>query len=158
MKLVKTKIGRRAFIKKSSIGGGGLVLGFSFLNSCKPKHSREATLGIEMPKEWFEINGFLKIGENGVITILSPNPEIGQNVKTAMPMIVAEELDCDWKDVLVEQAPLNTDIFTRQLAGGSQSIREGWEGLRMAGATARQLLKQAAADAWQVPIDEITTS
>ena len=134
------------------------MLGFSFLNSCKPNDAGAFKPGIEMPKEWFEINGFLKIGENGVVTIMSPNPEIGQNVKTAMPMIVAEELDCAWSDVLVEQAPLNTDIFTRQLAGGSQSIRQGWEGLRMAGATARQMLKQAAADAWQVPIDEIKTS
>ena len=103
-----------------------------------------------MPKEWFDINGFLKIGENGMVTIMSPNPEIGQNVKTSMPMIVAEELDIDWNKVTVEQAPLNTDIFQRQLAGGSQSIRAGWEGLRMAGATARHMLIAAAADAWQL--------
>jgi isoquinoline 1-oxidoreductase beta subunit len=88
---------------------------------------------------------------------MSPNPEIGQNVKTSMPMIVAEELDVDWKYVVVEQAPLDTSIFTRQLAGGSQSIRHGWEGLRMAGATARQMLKEAAAKAWGVPVTEITT-
>ncbi len=88
---------------------------------------------------------------------MSPNPEIGQNVKTSMPMIVAEELDCDWKNVIVEQAPLNTAIFTRQMAGGSQSIRQSWEGLRTAGATARQMLREAAAQAWQVPVDEITT-
>jgi isoquinoline 1-oxidoreductase beta subunit len=74
-----------------------------------------------------------------------------------MPMLVAEELDVDWKDVLVEQAPLNTDIFQRQLAGGSQSIRVGWEPLRNAGATAKQMLKQAAADAWGVPVEEIET-
>lgn len=73
-------------------------------------------------------------------------------------MIIAEELDIDWNNVLVEQAPLNTAIFTRQLAGGSQSIRQGWEGLRMAGATARHMLKEAAAESWQVPIGEITTT
>lgn len=72
-------------------------------------------------------------------------------------MIVAEELDVAWKDVIVEQAPLNTDIFTRQLAGGSQSIRQGWESLRMAGATAKHMLKEAAAQAWGVSADEITT-
>ena len=83
----------------------------------------------------FDINAFLKIGDNGIVTIMSPNPEIGQNVKTAMPMIVAEELDVDWKDVIVEQAGLNTQKYTRQLAGGSQSIRQGWQSLRMAGAT-----------------------
>ncbi|SDF12359.1 hypothetical protein/isoquinoline 1-oxidoreductase, beta subunit [Pricia antarctica] len=157
MTLVKTHIGRRAFIKNSGLAGGGLLLGFSFLNSCKPKQAEAVAAGIEMPKEWFEINGYLKIGDNGVVTIMSPNPEIGQNVKTSMPMIVAEELDVDWKDVLVEQAPLNTDIFTRQLAGGSQSIRASWAGLRMAGATARHMLVAAAAEVWQVPADEITT-
>lgn len=130
-----------------------MVLGFSWLASCKP--TAEEVLA--MPKEWFDINGFLKIGENGLVTIMSPNPEIGQNVKTSMPMIIAEELDVDWKNVLVEQAPLNTDIFKRQLAGGSQSIRQGWQSLRMAGATARRMLMEAAAQQWQVPVEELTT-
>jgi len=130
------------------------MLGFSWLASCKPTPEQVRN----MPKEWFDINGFLKIGDNGLVTIMSPNPEIGQNVKTAMPMIIAEELDTDWNDVLVEQAPLNTDIFTRQLAGGSQSIRQGWQSLRMAGATARHMLIAAAAEAWQVPSEEITTA
>ena len=156
MTLIKTHIGRRSFIKSSALAGGGLVLTFSWLASCETEAGREAALA--MPDEWFEINGFLKLGDNGRVTIMSPNPEIGQNVKTAMPMIIAEELDTDWDLVIVEQAPLNTDIFTRQLAGGSQSIRQGWNSLRMAGATARQMLKEAAAQAWQVPVAEITTS
>ncbi|MDC6362914.1 MULTISPECIES: xanthine dehydrogenase family protein molybdopterin-binding subunit [Flavobacteriaceae] len=154
MTLIKTKIGRRSFIRNTGLASGGLVLGFNWLASCKMTPEQVNT----MPKEWFELNGFLKVGDNGMVTIMSPNPEIGQNVKTAMPMIVAEELDVAWKDVIVEQAPLNTDIFTRQLAGGSQSIRQGWESLRMTGATARQMLKEAAAQTWQVPVDEITTS
>lgn len=129
------------------------MLGFSWLASCKPSSKEMLTL----PKEWYKINGYLKIGENGVVTIMSPNPEIGQNVKTSMPMIVAEELDVDWKNVLVEQAPLDTSIFTRQIAGGSQAIRQGWQSLRMAGATARQMLVEAAARTWNVPSSEITT-
>lgn len=153
MTLVKTTYNRRSFLKSSALAGGGMMLSFSWLASCKPTPEQIKS----MPKEWFNINGFLKIGDNGMVTIMSPNPEIGQNVKTAMPMIIAEELDVDWNDVLVEQAPLNTDIFTRQLAGGSQSIRQGWESLRMAGATARHMLVAAAASAWQVPADEITT-
>ena len=156
MTSIKTKIGRRAFIKNTSLAGGGLVLGFSFLNSCKPGQAEEMVVK-EMPKEWFEINSFLKIGENGLVTIMSPNPEGGQNVKTSMPMIVADELDVDWKDVIVEQAPLNTDAFSFQFIGGSQAIRRGWPGLRMAGASARQMLREAAAKAWQVPVEEITT-
>lgn len=153
MTMIKTKYGRRSFLKTSAMAGGGMMLAFSWLASCKPTPEQV----LSMPDEWFELNGFLKIGNNGVVTIMSPNPEIGQNVKTSMPMIVAEELDIDWERVIVEQAPLNTDIFTRQLAGGSQSIRQGWQSLRMAGATARQMLKEAAAQAWQVPTEEITT-
>ena len=110
-----------------------------------------------IPEEWIKLNGFLKIAENGMVTIISPNPEGGQNVKTSMPMIVAEELDVDWKNVVVEQAPLNTELYTRQFIGGSQAIRAGWKTLRTAGATARQLLCEAAAAAWAVPVEEITT-
>lgn len=153
MTLIKTSYGRRSFLKTSALASGGLVVGFSWLASCNPSTKDVA----KMPKEWFEINGYLKIGDNGLATIMSPNPEIGQNVKTSMPMIVAEELDIDWDHVIVEQAPLNTAIFTRQLAGGSESIMHGWDGLRMAGATAREMLKQAAAQQWEVPISEVTT-
>ncbi len=143
------------FIQSSALAGGGLVLGFNWLASCKREPE---VVGLQMPKEWYEINAYLKIGDNGVVTIMSPNPEIGQNVKTSMPMIVAEELDVDWNNVIVEQAPLKTEAFTWQVAGGSQSIRNGWEPLRMAGATAREMLKAAAAQAWQVPVTEITAA
>ena len=152
---VKTSHNRRSFLKASALGGGGMLLGFSWLAGCTPDQPK--FVGLEMPKDWFSINAFLKIGENGVVTIMSPNPEIGQNVKTSMPMLVAEELGIDWKNVLVEQAPLNTTLYERQLAGGSQSIRHGWKSLRMAGATARQMLMNAAAQAWNVPVEEITT-
>ncbi|ASV31101.1 xanthine dehydrogenase family protein molybdopterin-binding subunit [Maribacter cobaltidurans] len=153
---IKTKLGRRAFIKNTSLAGGGLVLGFSWLNSCKPKGAEAVAMELEMPKEWYEINGYLKIGDNGVVTIMSPNPEIGQNVRTSMPMIVADELEVDWKNVVVEQAPLNTNLYSWQVAGGSRSISSSWQNLRMAGATARHMLKEAAAKAWQVPVEEIT--
>jgi len=128
-----------------------MLLGFSWLASCKPDQLAN------LPKEWFDINGFLKIADNGQITIMSPNPEIGQNVKTAMPMIVAEELDVNWDQVIVEQAGFDLQKYTRQLAGGSQSIRQGWESLRMAGATARRMLMEAAAKQWDVPVTEVTT-
>ncbi|MBX2898573.1 MAG: xanthine dehydrogenase family protein molybdopterin-binding subunit [Cyclobacteriaceae bacterium] len=152
MTKMKTSIGRRTFLKTSALAGGGFMLSFSWLAGCKPAPDM-----VELTKEWFELNGYLKIGDNGLVTIMSPNPEIGQNVKTSMPMLVAEELDVDWKNVIVEQAPLNTSVFTRQLAGGSQSISQGWKSLRMAGATARNMLREAAAKTWGVPVDEITT-
>ncbi|MCB0679413.1 MAG: molybdopterin-dependent oxidoreductase, partial [Saprospiraceae bacterium] len=118
---IKTHINRRSFFKSTVLVGGGMLLGFNWLTACKREEALEEALAL--PSEWFDINAFLKIGDNGVVTILSPNPEIGQNVKTSMPMIVAEELDVNWKNVLVEQAPLNTEAFSRQVAGGSQSIR-----------------------------------
>ena len=157
MKIIKTSYNRRSFLKSTAAAGGGMMLGFSWFAGCKPATEKEQAIVREMPKEWFEFNGFLKIGENGLVTIMSPNPEIGQNVKTSMPMIVAEELDVDWKDVVVEQAPLNTELYSRQIAGGSQAIRQGWPGLRMAGATARHMLKEAAAKNWEVPVEEVTT-
>ena len=149
----KTTIDRRSFLKASALAGGGMMLGFNWLAGCQP----ETPVPKGMPDAWHEVNGFLKIGDNGLVTIMSPNPEIGQNVKTSMPMIVAEELDVHWQDVVVEQAPLDTDTFTRQLAGGSQSIRQGWQGLRTAGATARRMLMEAAARRWNVPVGELTT-
>ncbi len=153
MTLVKTTYNRRSFFKVSGAAGGGMMLGFSWLASCTPTAEQIASI----PKEWFDINAFLKIADNGLVTIMSPNPEIGQNVKTAMPMIIAEELGVAWKDVVVKQAPLNTDLFKRQLAGGSQSIRQGWQSLRMAGATARRMLLEAAAKQWEVSVDDLST-
>ena len=153
MTLIKTSYNRRSFLKASAATGGGLMLGFSWLASCSPSSEKLIT----MPDSWFDINAYIKIGENGVVTIFSPNPEIGQNVKTSMPMIVAEELDVDWEYVLVEQAPLNTVDFKRQVAGGSNSIRSSWDALRMAGATARRMLMEAAAKEWDVPVSELST-
>jgi CO/xanthine dehydrogenase Mo-binding subunit len=154
MTMIKTSYNRRSFLKSTALAGGGLLLGFNWLASCS---SEPEAAAMALPEEWFDINAFLKIGENGVVTILSPNPEGGQNVKTSMPMIVAEELDVDWEKVIVEQASLNTEAFTRQFIGGSQAIRQSWPTLRMAGATARHMLRTAAAQAWQVPVEEITT-
>ena len=131
-----------------------MALSFSWIVSCKPKEEES----LVMPKNWFRLNGYIRIGENGSITLMSPNPEGGQNVKTSMPMIIAEELDVDWNKVIVEQAPLDTDNFTRQFIGGSQAIRTGWKALRTAGATARRMLILAAAKTWDIPDSEIKTA
>ncbi len=153
MTLIKTTYNRRSFLKSSALAGGGLMLGFSWLASCKPT-AKEI---LEMPEEWFDINAYLKIGDNGVVTIYAPNPEFGQNVMTSMPMIVAEELDVEWKKVVVDQAPFNAELYGNQFTGGSRGIASRWDGLRMAGGTARHMLKEAAAQAWNVPATEITT-
>jgi len=153
MTLVKATINRRSFLKVSALAGGGMMLSFSWLAGCKP--TPEETLAL--PKEWFELNSYIKIGENGVITLMAPNPEFGSNVKTSLPMILADELDIDWKNVIVEQADFFPERFERQFTGGSQSVRQGWKILRTAGATARQMLINAAAQTWNVPAEEITT-
>lgn len=148
-----TTLNRRSFLKASLLAGGGMVLSFSWMISCKPSGRK----GLEIPDEWFELNGYIKIGSNGVVTLYSPNPEFGQNVKTSMPMILAEELDVDWENVIVEQADFLPDRFKGQFTGGSQAIRRNWEPLRTAGATARQMLILAVAQQWDVPAQEITT-
>lgn len=157
MTIVSTSYNRRSFLKTSALAGGGLMLSFTWLAGCTP--SEDELLGL--PKEWFDFNSYLKIGENGVVSVMSPNPEFGQNVMTSMPMVVADELDVDWKHVVVEQAPHDPvkfpDAIFGQFTGGSRGVASKWNALRTAGASARQMLRQAAAQAWNVPVDEITT-
>src|SRR3954452_14577606 len=149
----KSSYSRRSFLKVTALAGGGMMLSFSWLAGCKPK-TEEA---LALPKEWFELNSYIKIGENGVVTLMAPNPEFGQNVKTSLPMMLAEELDIDWKNVIAEQADFNSQKYARQFTGGSTSIQTAWKPLRTAGATARQMLVSAAAQTWKVPVAEITT-
>ncbi len=141
-------------MKASALAGGGMILSFSWLAGCKPTNEEEI---LALPKEWFELNSYIKIGENGAVTLFNATPEFGQNVKTSLPMILAEELDVDWKMVMVEQGNFSPKRFERQSAGGSQSIRQGWRPLRTVGATARQMLVNAAAQTWKVSSEEITT-
>ena len=144
---------RRSFLKASSLAGGGLLIGFNLFTACKS----EVKPPIDLSKLNFnDFNAFIKISDEGKVTIFSPNPEIGQGVKTSMPMLIAEELDVAWSDVYVAQGDLDTVNYTRQVAGGSQSIRFGWEPLRQTGATARQMLVNAAAARWGVDPSECT--
>ncbi len=125
--------------------GGGLVVAFT-IPACGGETKTPATD--------LASNAWLTIRPDGSATIFATHPEIGQGVKTALPMIVAEELDMPWERVTVEQAPIDESTFGRQVAGGSTSIRNSWEPLRRAGATARALLRQAAAETWSVPVNE----
>ena len=129
------------------------MLSFSWLAACNPTPEE----AMAMPKEWFNLNSYIRIGENGIVTLMAPNPEFGSNVKTSLPMILADELDVDWKNVIVEQADFFPERFERQFTGGSQSVRQGWKILRTAGAAGRQMLISAAAQTWNVPANEITT-
>ncbi len=156
MEIIKTKIGRRSFLKTSGAIGGGLLVGFNWLLSCKDLMNKKPLDSI--PKEWFKINGYIRIDQNGMVTILSPNPEIGQNVMTSMPMIVAEELDTRWENVIVKQGKLDGDSFKNpQFAGGSLSIKKGWDPLRIAGAAGRYMLIKAASKELDIPYENLIT-
>ncbi|WP_086476767.1 xanthine dehydrogenase family protein molybdopterin-binding subunit [Arenibacter amylolyticus] len=146
---------RRDFIRTSSLASGGLLIGFNLFTACKPKVKPPIDIS---QLNFNDFNAYIKIADNGAVTIFAPNPEIGQGVKTAMPMLIAEELDVAWKNVYVQQGILDTENYTRQLAGGSQSIRLGWDPLRQTGATARQMLVNAAAARWGVDPSTCTTS
>lgn len=150
---MKNSFSRRSFLKTSALASGGMIIGFNLFNACKA----DVEPAIDLSKlNYNDFNAFIKISPEGKVTIFSPNPEIGQGVKTSMPMIIAEELDVAWNDVYVVQAPLDTENYTRQLAGGSQSIRQGWTALRQTGATAKQMLVNAAAARWGVNASECT--
>ncbi len=138
---------RRNFLRTSALASGGIMIGFNLFIACKP--NVKPSVDVEN-LNFNDFNAFIKISDEGYVTIYSPNPEIGQGVKTSMPMIIAEELDVEWDKVQVAQAPLDTKNYTRQLAGGSQSIRHGWTALRQTGATTKQMLINAAAAKWGV--------
>ncbi len=145
---------RRSFLKSSMLAGGGLMLSFSWLANAQAADKMEA---MNLPDQWNELNGYIKITPDNVIKIICPNPEFGQNVMTSLPMMVAEELDVDWKNVVVEMGPHDNVKLGPQFTGGSNSVRMYWKPLRNAGASARQMLIEAAAQTWGVPASEITT-
>jgi isoquinoline 1-oxidoreductase beta subunit len=132
-------ISRRAFLGRSAAAGTGLVIGFYF-----PKSSSAQTTGVFSP------NAYLRITPDEKITIVVARTEMGQGVWTALPMILAEELEVDLKQITVEQAGAST-LFGDQGTGGSASVRTTWDPMRKAGAQAREMLISAAATQWGVP-------
>jgi len=155
MEKIQDNYSRRSFLKVSSLTGGGMMIGFSWLANLIPN---EALAGSNVPKEWIELNGFIKITPDNLVKLYCPNPEFGTNVMTSLPMLIAEELEVEWKKVIVEQADFDTPRFKSQFTGGSQGMRMAWVPLRTAGATAREMLKQAASNEWNVPVSELTAS
>jgi isoquinoline 1-oxidoreductase subunit beta len=150
----KNTYNRRSFLKSSALAGGGMMLSFSWFSEAK---AAEKMTQLNLAETWSELNGYIQITPENVIRILCPNPEFGQNVMTSLPMIVAEELDADWKNVVVEMGPHDSVKLGPQFTGGSNSVKMYWKPLRNAGASARQMLIDAAAQTWGVPANEITT-
>ena len=128
---------RREFIQLSAISSLGLVIGIPSL--------------VQSSATDVSIHPLIRVGIDGQITLFAQNPEMGQGVKTALPMIIAEELDVDWQTINVEQADWNP-AFENQFSGGSLSIRLNYTAMRQAGATARAMLLTAAAGRLTVPL------
>ncbi|MEY4760727.1 MAG: hypothetical protein RLZZ200_583, partial [Pseudomonadota bacterium] len=145
-------LSRRGFLKVGAGAAGGLVLA---LSAGLPSDARAQGAPPPIP---FVPGAYVRIAPDGKITLVNKNPEIGQGIKTAFAVILAEELDAKWSDVTIEQAPINPAVYGPQFAGGSMSIPMNWDTLRNAGAGARAMLVAAAAKQWSVAESEITTS
>jgi isoquinoline 1-oxidoreductase beta subunit len=146
MTLELTGASRRDLLK-ASVVSGGLVLSFSIA----PKAQAAETAGAQA------LNAYVRIAPNGLVTIMGKNPEIGQGIKTSLPMMIAEELDVAWENVRIEQADCDPKLYGRQFAGGSLATPMNWDDLRRVGAVARAMLVNAAATAWNCPSGECRT-
>ena len=147
-----TLVSRRSFLRASVIAGGGMMLAYYI-------EPMEKVLAAQFgPPVTLLPASFITIAPDGVITIIAKNPEIGQGVKVMLPMLIAEELDADWKDVRIEQGDLNPAKYGLQIAGGSTATPINWEPMRQLGAQCRQMLIGSAAQTWNVPESECTTT
>ena len=142
---------RRNFLRVTALAGGGFMLA-SYL---EPLAAFDQQGARQAPP--LDPNAFVSIDSNGIVTIVAKNPEIGQGVKVMLPMLIAEELDADWKDVRIQQADLNSTKYGQQSAGGSFATPSNWDPMRRVGAAARHMIIAAAAQSWGVPAAEITT-
>jgi isoquinoline 1-oxidoreductase beta subunit len=154
MEPLKPTYNRRSFLRSSLLAGGGLMISFTWFSEAG---FADTPKDIDLPEPWNELTGYIKITPDNIIKIMNPNPEFGQNVMTSLPMIIAEELDADWQKIVVEMGPHDSVKLGPQFTGGSNSVRMYWKPLREAGAAARNMLMQAAAQTWNVPVEEVTT-
>ncbi|HEX5228499.1 MAG TPA: molybdopterin cofactor-binding domain-containing protein [Bryobacteraceae bacterium] len=143
-------VNRRSFLRVSSLAGGGVLIGLYM----KPQQA-EAQFGPAAPAV---PNNFIKIHPDGTVTIMAKDPEVGQGPKTMLPMLIAEELDVEWKNVRVEQTDFDDTKYAMQFAGGSLATPFNWDPMRRVGAAGRELLIAAAAKDWGVPACECSTS
>jgi isoquinoline 1-oxidoreductase beta subunit len=149
-----TMVDRRSFLRVTALAGGGILIG-SYLPQAGSLEA--AATGAQLGAD-FTPSAFIRITPDGVITIMSKNPEVGQGIKTMLPMVIADELEVDWKDVRIEQALADQAKYGRQFAGGSQSTPMNYDEHRRMGAAGRQMLIAAAAQTWSVPEAECSAA
>ena len=151
--LVIANVSRRKFLQTSALGGLVLAVGFpaTLRAADPPKYGADG-----MPHGWVDSPlVFVAIGEDGIVRIVCHRSEMGQGVRTGMPMIVADELEADWSRVRVVQAPGDEARYGNQDTDGSRSTRHFFMPMRRCGAAARQMLETAAAARWKVPVSEV---
>ena len=144
---------RRAFLKVSAIAGGGMMLALTVPLSAEAATTWLGPEQTNLP----ELNTYVRIAPDGTVTIIAKNPEIGQGIKTMLPMLIAEELDVDWKDVRIEQADSDPFKYGAQFAGGSFATPMNFDPQRRTGAAARQMLIAAAAATWKCSAADCAT-
>ena len=144
---------RRSFLQVSALAGGGLLLGFHWQQDLSAQAQ-----GAPPPPPPLSPNAFIRIQPDGKVTIIAKNPEVGQGIRTSLPMVIADELDVDWSVVTYEQADVDAVKYGPQSAGGSTGTPTNWTPLRQVGAAARHMLIAAAAESWSVPAAECTTA
>jgi isoquinoline 1-oxidoreductase subunit beta len=142
---------RRSFLKIAALAGGGVLIGLSD----GPWAFAQGPGG--PPQAPPSPHNFIRVAADGTVTIVAKNPEVGQGVRTMLPMLIAEELDVSWNSVKIEQADYDDTKFTAQFAGGSLSTPNSWTPLRQVGAAGRLLFVTAAAQTWNVDVAECTT-
>jgi isoquinoline 1-oxidoreductase beta subunit len=145
---------RRSFLKLTAAGSGGLILAL-YLRSDGTVRASDSNAAAG-PEGDFAPNLFVRIGQDGTVTIVAHKPEMGQGIRTALPMVLAEELDVAWESVRIEAA-LYDQAYGSQSAGGSRSTPTSYDPMRRLGATARAMLVEAAAQTWGVRAAELTT-
>ncbi len=145
-------IDRRSFLKVSAASAGGVLIGLYM----EPDADAQGRGGPPPPPP--DPHTYIKIAPDGTVTIMAKNPEVGQGIKTMLPMLIAEELDVDWKSVKIEQTDFDDRKYSGQIAGGSTATPTNWIPMRQAGAAGRAMLITAAAQTWGVPESECTTA
>jgi len=166
----KKSLDRRSFLRVTALAGGGVAFGLvnNVLAQGPPPAGRGGGAppaggrgggggGFGAPAAPPKVENYIQVAADGTVTIMAKNPEVGQGIRTMLPMLIADELDVDWKDVKIVQTDVDAVKYNGQIAGGSTATPQNWVPMRQVGAIARSMFKTAAAQQWNVMEAECTT-